>query len=104
MEPTTDRPEGRRALARESNRLLRAVDELKALELDRRHETISTPPFHHLADDVKAKSREIFRMADSQEALGDRTPTQQSSIDETNRVERLASTASPQPPPPAPRP
>jgi hypothetical protein len=93
MKPTEDRPEGRSAIARQSNQLLRAVDELKVLEGDRRQETISTPPFHHLVDDVKAKSREIFRMADAQEALADRTPTQDRSIDETNR--ELA-------PPPAP--
>lgn len=63
-------------LADHSNRLLHAVEELRELEQRKRRETISTPPFHHLADDVKAKSREIFRIADDQEALGDRIPTQ----------------------------
>ena len=103
MDPAKDRPEGRLEIARASNRLLRAVDELKALEIDRRDETISTPPFHRLADDVKAKSREIFRMADDQEALADRTPTQDRSIDETNRAERLRSAILSAPPPAAPR-
>jgi hypothetical protein len=99
MDPTKDRPEGRRAIARASNRLLRAVDELKALEVDRRQETISTPPFHRLADDVKSKSREIFRMASDQEALADRTPTQDRTIVETDleepRRETLPPTQSP---------
>ena len=103
MDRTTDRPEGRRAITRASNRLLRAVDELKVLEKDRRDETISTPPFHRLAADVKAKSREIFRMADDQEALADRIPTQDRSIEETDRAERLRSAILSAPPPAAPR-
>ncbi len=104
MDPSKDSPAARREIARASNRLLQAVDELKALETDRREETISTPPFHRLADDVKAKSREIFRMADDQQVLAERTPTQDRSIDETDRDEHLPPAVLPRPGPVAPRP
>ncbi|HET7703766.1 MAG TPA: hypothetical protein VFK35_10220 [Candidatus Limnocylindrales bacterium] len=80
MERTQTRSAETRDLADRSNRLLDAVDELRDLEQQKRRETISTPPFHHLADDVKDKSREIFRMADAQESAGDRVATQTVSI------------------------
>jgi hypothetical protein len=83
MEPQT-RPPGPRDLADRSNRLLDAVDELRGLERQKRRETISTPAFHRLADDVKAKSQEIFRMADAQELVGDMVSTQKVSIDDVD--------------------
>lgn len=84
MDLPQTRPPGTRDLADRSNRLLEAVDELRELERRKRRETISTPSFHHLADDVKAKSHEIFRMADAQELVGDMVPTQKVSIDDVD--------------------
>ena len=69
-------------LAQRSDRILDAIDDLRALEKDKRAETISTPPFHRLAEAVTKKSREIFEMADRQEAVGDRTDTTDESIEE----------------------
>lgn len=54
----------------DSDRLLRAVDELKALEREKRLEVVSSPPFHDLAREVERKAREVFRMAEQEEADG----------------------------------
>jgi hypothetical protein len=70
----------KRDLAKRSERMLDAIDELKRLEHDKRAETISTPPFHRLAEAVTQKSHEIFEMAYRQEALGDATETTDVSI------------------------
>jgi signal transduction histidine kinase len=52
-----------RALHEDSERLLRAVDELRALEREKRREKISGRPFRELAERVEAKAREVFRIA-----------------------------------------
>jgi hypothetical protein len=51
------------ALHEDSERLLRAVDELRALEREKRREKISGRPFRELAERVEAKAREVFRIA-----------------------------------------
>jgi signal transduction histidine kinase len=52
-----------RALHEDSERLLRAVDELRALEREKRREKISGRSFRELAERVEAKAREVFRIA-----------------------------------------
>jgi hypothetical protein len=64
---------GRRArpgMRADSDRLLRAVDELRALERERRLQEVSSPPFHALALQVEEKAREVFRLADQDEEQG----------------------------------
>jgi signal transduction histidine kinase len=51
------------ALHEDSERLLKAVDELRALEREKRREKISGRPFRELAERVEAKAREVFRIA-----------------------------------------
>jgi hypothetical protein len=70
----------KRDLARRSDKILEAIDDLRRIEKDKRAETISTPPFHRLAEAVTQKSREIFEMAYRQEAVGDATETTNESI------------------------
>jgi hypothetical protein len=69
-----------------SNEILKAVDELRSMEQEKRHEDISTPPFHELADAIKDKSREIFRIADEQRQIGESIPTNPESIDDVERT------------------
>ncbi len=57
-------------LRADSDRLLRAVDELRALERERRLQEVSSPPFHALALRVEEKAREVFRLAEQEEEDG----------------------------------
>jgi Asp-tRNA(Asn)/Glu-tRNA(Gln) amidotransferase C subunit len=87
------REEPEEELADQSERILDAVEELRALETAKRQEQISTPPFHRLAEDETAKSREIFAIAREEQSTGERTPRMPRSIDdiadeqETERAE-----------------
>ncbi|MDQ2964629.1 MAG: hypothetical protein M3R57_02135 [Chloroflexota bacterium] len=54
----------------DSNRLLRAVDELRALEREKHLQEVSSPPFNDLARQVEEKVREVFRLAEQEEADG----------------------------------
>jgi hypothetical protein len=54
-------------LRADSNRLLRAVAELRALERERRLQEVSSPPFHALGLRVEEKAREVFRLAEQEE-------------------------------------
>jgi hypothetical protein len=56
-------PAKERALGEDSERLLRAVDELRELERAKRREKISGRPFRELAERVEQKAREVFRIA-----------------------------------------
>jgi hypothetical protein len=62
----------RERLNEESQKLLETIDDLHALEEQKRDEDISTPPFHRLADTIKAKAQEAFRISTIEENLGDR--------------------------------
>jgi len=53
----------RRVLRTDSDRLLDAVEELRALEREKRQLDVSSKPFHDLAERVEAKAREVFRLA-----------------------------------------
>jgi hypothetical protein len=60
----------RAVLRNDSDRLLQAVEELKALEREKRLVDVSSEPFHDLARQVELKAREVFRLADQQERDG----------------------------------
>jgi hypothetical protein len=51
------------ALGEDSARLLKAVDELRALEEQKRREKVSGREFRELAEQVEAKAREVFSIA-----------------------------------------
>jgi hypothetical protein len=57
-------------LREDSDRLLKAVDELRALEREKRLQEVSSPPFHALALKVEEKAREVFRLAEEEESDG----------------------------------
>lgn len=71
-----------------SDEILRALEELRRMEAARRQRPISTPEFHQLAEAITAKSRDIFRIARDQEAIGDELPMGNVSLDEPNRSDR----------------
>jgi signal transduction histidine kinase len=58
------------AVRRDSERLLRAVDELRAMEREKRGLAISSRTFHELAERVEQKAREVFRLAGEEEDDG----------------------------------
>jgi signal transduction histidine kinase len=58
------------AMRRDSERLLKAVDELRALEREKRQLAISSRTFDELAERVEQKEREVFRLAGQEEADG----------------------------------
>jgi hypothetical protein len=70
-----DQRRRRERLSAESRRLLAQIDELHRLEERKRDERISTPAFHRLADTIKAKAAQVFRMTTLEERLGDRIDT-----------------------------
>jgi hypothetical protein len=79
------------ALGEDSARLLKAVDELRALEEQKRREKVSGREFRALAEQVEAKAREVFAIAgqetdDAHEAsrLSDGSATPAPSIEEVS--------------------
>lgn len=60
----------RTVLRDDSDSLLRAVEELRALEREKRLQDISSRPFQDLARQVEEKAREVFRLAEQQERDG----------------------------------
>ncbi len=58
------------ALRQDSERLLKAVDELRAMEREKRRVAISSRTFHELAERVEQKAREVFRLAGQEEDDG----------------------------------
>ena len=58
------------ALRRDSERLLKAVDELRAMEREKRRVSISSRTFHELAERVEQKAREVFRLAGQEDDDG----------------------------------
>jgi hypothetical protein len=72
--PTEDDPLQRQAkgvLREDSDRLLQAVEELRALEGRKRTLDISTDAFHRMAKRVEDKAREVFRLAEEQQQDGE---------------------------------
>jgi hypothetical protein len=74
-------------LSRGSRRILDAVADLRALETEKRKQPISTPAFHRLAEDVTAKSQEVFSIARNSEDEADLAPRSDDSIDDVEREE-----------------
>jgi len=59
-----------RDLRNDSDDLLAELNELRALEAQKRNREISSPEFHELADAIEEKSREIFRTAADERYVG----------------------------------
>jgi hypothetical protein len=74
--------DNKRRLLAESDRLLAALDEIRAMEARKRAENISTAEFNELADRIHEKSREIFQITGEQEAIGHSIPESDESIDD----------------------
>jgi hypothetical protein len=73
----------RQQIRRTSDRLLDAVDDLKAAERRKRSKPMSTPAFHRLAEEVRVKADEVWRTAAEEEAGGERlTGPQRESIED----------------------
>jgi hypothetical protein len=63
--------EQQQELREDSDRLIEALDDLKAMERAKRGVEISTPQFHGLADRIEDKSREVFRIAADERHIGE---------------------------------
>ena len=83
---STNQDAARRGLTDKSNQILKAVEELHTMEERKRTEQISSPPFHELAEDIREKSREIFRIATVQEELGDQADRNGESIEDLDEA------------------
>jgi divalent metal cation (Fe/Co/Zn/Cd) transporter len=70
-----------------SSRLLAESDAVKHLELEKRTRNISTPEFHRLAEEIEDRARKVFRLAEAEEQVSHRIPTDDESIDEVGRGE-----------------
>ncbi len=71
-------------LVDESDRLLAALGEIRAMESRKRAEDISSDEFNELAEQIHDKSREIFQITDQQEQLGRLIPHSAESIDDVD--------------------
>ena len=71
----------------DSDKLLRAVDEIRQLESEKRHLIMSTPEFHQTANRIERKAREVFGVAKAQREVGEALRTQSESIDDQARKE-----------------
>jgi hypothetical protein len=83
--PTSD---AKRELRDRSAQILGAIDDLHQMETEKRRQPISTPQFHHLAEDITRKSRDVFRIAIDQEEIGDKAQRGEQSIEEIDRLTR----------------
>jgi hypothetical protein len=75
----------KRDVARDSDQLLRQVDELRRIEAEKRHQPISSDRFHQLAEQVTALSRRIMTGAWQEERVGDRTEPGDATIEDVSR-------------------
>jgi hypothetical protein len=62
-----------REVAENSEHFLEAIDDLRILETQKRRTRISTPSFHALADEIAARSRDVFKIADDERIAGNLT-------------------------------
>jgi hypothetical protein len=53
-----------------SDHLLRAIEDLRGIETQKRQEPVSTPEFHELEHEATVRARSIFNLAVEQEDLG----------------------------------
>jgi hypothetical protein len=77
-----------RRVSDDSDRLLRDLEEVRALERAKRQHDISTPTFHELAEKITDKAHEVFRAAYREEVDGNRVDTTDESIDEVAGADR----------------
>jgi hypothetical protein len=89
-EPESDSADPKRELADESARILGAIEELREMETEKRSRPISTPGFHRLAEDITAKSREVFHIASVEERKGDESPRGDETIDDVAQDRRTS--------------
>lgn len=80
--PVTDDPQ-RSNLVAISDRIVKAIRALKAIELRKRQSTPSTPQYHALTEDSADKSREIFAAAAEQDRVARGLEPGGPTIDET---------------------
>ena len=76
--------DNKRRLLAESDRLLAALEEIRAMEARKRAENISNDEFNELADKIHEKSREIFQITGEQEAIGQSIPLSDESIEDVD--------------------
>jgi NTP pyrophosphatase (non-canonical NTP hydrolase) len=57
-----------------SDRLMAEAGAVKRLEAIKRSHPISSPEFHELAEEIADHARQVFRLADEEDAVGDRIP------------------------------
>ena len=74
--------DNKRRLLAESDRLLAALEEIRAMEARKRSEHISNDEFNALAEQIHEKSREIFQITGEQEAIGQSIPPSNESIED----------------------
>jgi hypothetical protein len=72
-----------RKLRVDSDALLDGLEKMKHAEQRKRRQQISTPEFHELADEVEKESARVFRLAQGEAALDDRTDETGTTIEET---------------------
>ena len=72
-------------LSRASERLLDAVDDLRATEAKKRDQKISSDEFHRLAEEVTQKSRRLMATASDEEEIGNDTDPVDDSIESASR-------------------
>ncbi len=78
----------RRSIRDDSDELLRKLNEIRALEAEKRTYPMSSPPFHALAERIEDESRDIFRLAAREREHGDDLGGRQDvSIDEESATE-----------------
>lgn len=65
-----------------SSRLLAELERVHELERTKRTKPVSSPEFHELADEILDRSRQVFRYADHEEEIGDRTNPGDDTIDD----------------------
>ena len=80
----TDPGPNLKRLRLDSDALLEKLAEMRRAEDRKRQADVSTPEFHRLSDDVDQLSNQVFRLAQGEEDIGERTPTTQTSIDEVD--------------------
>ena len=71
-----------REVGADSEELLRALEELKQLESEKRNEDTSTPRFHELADRVEQQARTVMEIAGQQQRHGNEARPADAAIDD----------------------
>ena len=78
-------PDTTEQLSAASERLLDAVDDLRATEAKKRDQKISSDEFHRLAEEVTEKSRRLMATASDEEEIGNDTEPGDDSIETASR-------------------